>query len=176
MRETHSTRQSQSRTNLISQQPGEDEIAQSQPAAAHRWDNLVETFYGVSLEEKCICLSWKQKNGLVDLENRGIHETYEQKFSLFLKPLLQRDKKFHPPLPRHNAKLPGNWSFMVDRHGDGCKHNHKSHYPAKYWVWIKKRKKKQASKRAAFQVKRDNIWNCEWRDLSQVNCRGWDFV
>ena len=57
MRETHSTRQSQSRTNLISQQPGEDEIAQSQPAAAHRWDNLVETFYCVSLEEKCICLS-----------------------------------------------------------------------------------------------------------------------
>lgn len=96
MRETHFTRQSQSRTNLISQQPGEDEIAQSQPAAAHRWDNLVETFYGVSLEEKCICLSWKQKNGLVDLENRGIHETYEQKFSLFLKPLLQRDKKIPP--------------------------------------------------------------------------------
>lgn len=39
-----------------------------------------------------------EKNHLVDLQNKSIHEKYEQKFSLFLKPSLQRDKKFHPPL------------------------------------------------------------------------------
>lgn len=53
-------------------------------------------------------LVFPEKKHLVDLENKSIHEKYEQKFSLFLKPLLQRDKKFHPPLQPHNAKLPSN--------------------------------------------------------------------
>lgn len=150
---------SQSWSNLILQQQGENKNIQSQLSSAQRQDNLRETFYGVSLEEKCISLSWKKH--LVDLENKSIHEKYEQKFSLFLKPSLQRDKKFHPPLQRHNAKLPSNRSFMVDHHGDWCKQNHKSHYPAKYWVWVRK-----GAKELLFRLK-EIIWNGEWQDFSQ---------
>lgn len=47
------------------------------------------------------------KKHLVDLENKSIHEKYEQKFSLFLKPRF-RETKIPPPLQHHNATLPSN--------------------------------------------------------------------
>lgn len=81
---------SQSCSNLILQQRGQNKSIASRLSSARRQDNLGETFYGISLEEKCLSLSWK--NIWLTLKIKAFMRSMSRSFHSSLSPRFRGTK------------------------------------------------------------------------------------